>query len=258
MHRRETQQGNRRFTPGGAASAPWSPSSLSGLLQELDADSSNIVFNGPDVASWIDSNLLFDATQASPVNQPVFEALGWGTYSSIATDGVAEFLACDALGLELAGDDTPYTVTVCAQMLVSTGALEAIWCAGATSNNFALIRLSDGAVNFDAFTRDDANSGSRNIATSPIDTGRHQHTLRFDGTTLAYYIDGVSVGTSATAQGVCSLDRVTIGGMRRMAGLETPGSVRIPGITVYDRALNVVTELPLLWQYNRDHFGNLP
>lgn len=233
-----------------------------GLRLWLDSASPNITLNGANVSGWADgSGLANHATQTTAAAQPLYETTGWNSaYPSVLIEGETngEFLIADSLAPMFSGDDTPYTINWVGQVVGNPTNLRVALCVGSDQNDFALVRSQVNASDqWGCFTRDDANSGSRSIDSIPFDTNRHQHTLVFDGTTLSYYIDGILMGTSATAQGVASMARYTLGGMRRSTGaLETAIDVRLVGVQVYNRAL-AAAELAILWGYNQEHFGGL-
>jgi hypothetical protein len=253
--------------PGYAAIVSWVSSWYPELLGSdlvLHLDAAKDVNTGTGgVSSWDDQTAFaFNATQGTTGIRPDVETTAWyGNYPSINFSGetTGDYLIADGVAPEFAGDDTPYTITWVGQVIGDPTGMRVILCVGATANDFALIRLAVNASNqWEAFSRDDANSASRTITGGTYDTNRHQHTIRFNGATFQYWVDGVSQGSSATALGTGTFTRFTIGGMRRSSGvIESPINMRSVGLFVAQRALTDA-ELAYQWDYSRRRFGGLP
>jgi hypothetical protein len=255
----------RIFRRGGAppAAAPaWAPSDLSDLVLWLDntliTQVAGLVTAWPDLSS--EGN---DGVQANPALQGDYEFLGWdGTQPCVLLNGETsgEHLTFDAgtLPASLSGNDTPYTITLVCQITTNPTSDRMLLSAGnsGTFTPFLDLRVSS-TDRYSFLQRDDAAViSTASEAVSSFDTGRHQFTLHFDGTTRTLYKDGVSIATNATALGTITLNRFTLGRLRRTVS-EEGVDFRTPGMTIYSRALTA-PELALLWQYNRDHFGGLP
>jgi hypothetical protein len=139
-----------------------------GLRLWLDSAAPQVTLNGGNVSGWADaSGHGNNATQSTSVAQPLYEAAGWNSaYPSIRIDGETsnEFMTADSAADMFSGDDTPYTISWVGQLVNDPTNLRIALCVGATTNDFAVIRDSVNATdNFEVFTRDAGNTGSRTI-----------------------------------------------------------------------------------------------
>lgn len=173
-------------------------------------------------------------------------------------DGVDDFVDTGDLSLFETGDCT-YSVWV---RFTSAAGSMTVFSEGTSAglNGWSAIRASNGATGIPiAVATNDAGTIYSANATNPINDGRWHHlVLVKKGTTILFYVDGVSVGIPPTLTGTFTQNQSRIGALGRSTDSEFfPGD--ITAVSVWSRALNA-TEVAMMFAKPpnpNDHVGQV-
>ncbi len=200
---------------------------VGGIAASADADP---VGEWPNVGSG-----GVNLTQATAGDRGTLKtaANGINSLSVVRFDGVSDFLAGDgANATPFSGDDVAHTL-YCVFRLVNVAGTYGFFGFGnsADADSLHYIR-SDAATSYTVLRRDDAGSLNSRTGGTP-NTNAHVLSLVFTGTVVTVRLDGIQLVSNTLNVGLTTLDRFTLGGLRRNAALEVPAPIDIGEFWAY-------------------------
>jgi len=211
FNRRKGARNNRgRIRVGGSAVViPSTPLSILGgdLLNWIDAEFKTL--NVGNVSALLDQGPnVWDFTQATATNQPLWEATGYSGMPSVLYDGVDNFMfgpAALATAL-VGGDDNPHSIFTSIEF-TAINSLEIIFCcANGASNN----RLYDAFANNTGpvwqINKDGDGAGGLSSASggTPLASTRYLLEIHHTGTAVTLVANGSTI-INAVAQDVLTV-----------------------------------------------------
>lgn len=195
-------------TAGGAAAAAFVPTSISGLVLWLKADSLGLS-DGTGVSSWTDSSGSGNtASQGTGGNQPLYKTNIINSMPVVRFDGVDDFLTVTRnAGLE------PNAVTIIMLFYKASGApanstyLFAKKHTAGAHSSYA-IQHGTGTGNRPLCRVATTGNVNGNATVTADDYNSYPHIMvgKIDGSNLIHIHDGVTVGTSPVASGNIAYD----------------------------------------------------
>lgn len=206
------------------------------------------VANADPVGGWVDqSGNGNTATQATAGSRPtlrlgIFKGSRPGLLFTAAS---VQSLLADTLAASFSGDDKPFTfISVYALTATSTAACHFSIGRGASATPYSLQQISAANV-VQINKRDDAAASFNATVTLPTQkTNIDPHCVAYvyDGAFSRVYVDGLRViSLTASAVGVTTLDRFTIGAWRRNEAGPTYAS-HFPGYHAEDAVYSAALE----------------
>jgi hypothetical protein len=216
--------------PGGIF---WGRPSAGTMFQSSVGTTAVAASNDP-VGYWADQfaeGTLPAALQATGGSRPLYQASIQNGLPMLLFDGADDALLLDALSTYYTGTDQPFAAFFVAKAVDNTGTRRLFGMGRST--NVAPFHSVDSAAHFGQQRRDDANTSANIVTTDLPNTTCHVVVAWFDGTYGEVEVDGVVVANGAMNVGAATLDRVTLGGLVRNAGLENPYSGYIGEVILY-------------------------
>jgi hypothetical protein len=174
--------------------------------------------NGDNVATWLDqSGNGNNLVSSGPTNYPKYRTNQLNGYPAVelATD---DFMTCDAMASQFAGEDIPFTLAAVLQETSGTAqVLASLGFTGSTAH-FHYCGFT-AAANMAAGRRGGAGDTQTDVVGSGVCSGPRIAVWRFNGTTVDLFFDGYSsLSAGALNKSALSADLFTIGCLRRGAG----------------------------------------
>lgn len=166
---------------------------------------------------------------------PRYSEFGFAGNPGLLFDGLKHTLTADAIGAWFAGNDTPFTISI-AGTINAPALLQCLWCIGDGVNAGAMIPTYNAGA-YKIYRYDDTGAS----ATAPggtQSTVAQIMTVRFNGTTVDMWIDGLKVLNGAALNvGVATPGQFTVGGWRRLGVIAAYTAMSAGGIIVSRRAI---------------------
>jgi lysophospholipase L1-like esterase len=166
---------------------------------------------------------------------PRYSEYGFAGNPGLLFNGTTHFMTADAIGYWFAGSDTPFTITM-AGTINAPALLQCLWSIGDAANQGAMIPTYNAGA-YKVYRYDD--TGASATATGGAQATVAQiMTVRFNGTTVDMWIDGVKVIDGAALNvGVATPGQFTLGGWRRLGVIAAYTAMSAGGIVVSRRAI---------------------
>lgn len=219
------------------------PENIVGCILHLDGFRGLNLSDGAAVATWADQSPAGNhATQATGSKQPLFNLAGMNGFPAVLFDGIDDWISSDSVGVSLAGNNIPFTVTILWKFN-SVATVPAMW--NITNPALAVplnaVRLGGGGnVNLlFGYTPDSGVTGG----SVSVDIRGHQllpkiYTFIFDGSQVSAWRNGQAIGFGSPSGGQSTSNAFTIAAQRTSGTITRPAPATMGGISVFKRALS--------------------
>jgi hypothetical protein len=166
---------------------------------------------------------------------PRYSEVGFAGKPGLLFNGTNNTMTADAIGAWFAGNGTPFTIAM-AGTINAPALLQCLWSIGDAANQGAMIPTYNAGA-YKVYRYD--NTGASATATGGTQATVAQiMTVRFNGTTVDVWIDGLKVINGAALNvGAATPGQFTIGGWRRLGVIASYTAMSAGGIIVSKRAI---------------------
>jgi len=166
---------------------------------------------------------------------PRYSEFGFAGNPGLLFNGSTHTMTADAIGAWFAGDDTPFTISI-AGTINAPALLQCLWSIGDAVNQGAMIPTYNAGA-YKVYRYDDTGA-SATASGGTQSTVAQIMTVRFNGTTVDVWIDGIKVINGAALNvGVATPGQFTVGGWRRLGVIAAYTAMSAGGIVVSRRAI---------------------